>query len=821
MATKYITRGICLIIPALIFLIYFTTSNQIADGKTIMPLDDVYIHFQYARSFAEGTPYVYNMGEPPTSGATSFIYPILLSVGYLIGFKGLALGIYAMLIGALALAISMRLLIHLAQQFNIPLWGSYALAVGFALSGVISWHFQSGMETGLMIALSLATLTALWHDNARLIAFSTALLALTRPEGSIMALIVVGIYGIKQFINLATRRQLIWLLIPLSAFFIQPIINGLITGSFSASGGQAKSILNTFPFFLDDVTARIIENFLRMWSEFMTDTAYTLILLVPTALMGFITLIRRRFYIGLIVLVWLIAVSGAIATLDTAFWHFKRYQMPLIALFYPLSAYGLVALANTLQRRKPFLKYLPLVLVGVMLVSAITNGFEFLRLYRVNVQNVIDQPYPMAEWLKANTPLDARVAVHDVGMMRYMGERHTVDMVGLTTSESAPYWQNGPGSVGEFLLKTRPEYVAAYTDARGLGYLVDTPLYNYGEALAGFTAVYAHADNVAVGAEYQGIYAIDWSSIDAYPADQPYQPSIIDHINSAPIGQVNVSDLVSEDLVDYQIDYAHPLEGYATEFYTFPYLDCLDACLITDGGRIINGQETFTFNLPPEYIGQDLLLVSRVHALESESILITANQIPVANRQIIQQAGRWLEIGTIIPAQDSDYLTITIQPETTYSPYYHWLYGLKPPESTSQTPIATFQDQAIDLLSVDLSVVQENLLIDLAWQKGIIQPSGDYKLFVHVYDDVQKPPVAQLDTYTANNTMPPANWLNGVIFDQIMVDLNKLNEGRYQVAIGFYHATNFSRLSPQSQALLIDHDRLFIGEITLPSGDGG
>ncbi len=815
MDTKYLQRGICVLIPAMIFLIYASSSSHIVGGQIIMPLDDVYIHFQYARSLAEGTPYVYNAGELPTSGATSFLYPILLSIGYLIGFKGLALGIYAMLLGAIFLAISMRLLLDLAEQFNLPTWGGLILAVGFAISGAIAWHFQSGMETGLMITLTLATLTALWHDSPRWVAIATALLALTRPEGSIMALIVIGIYGLKLYTNPTTRGQTMWLSIPLSAFLIQPIVNALVTGSLSASGGQAKSILSTVPFFLDDVVNRIIANFWRMWSEFMTDSAYTLILLFPVALMGLVTLIRRRFYIGVIVLVWLIAVSAGISTLDTAFWHFKRYQMPLIALMYPLAAYGLIALSNALAKRKAPLKYLAWAIVGVIALSAGINSLEFLRLYRVNVQNVIDQPYPMAEWLKLHTPADARVAVHDVGMMRYIGERHTVDMVGLTTPSAAAYWQHGPGAVGEFLLNTRPDYVAAYTEARGLGYLVDTPLYDNGEALAGFTAVYAPADNVAVGAEYQGIYAMNWDAIDSHPAEQPYQPSITTHLEGSPIGQINVADLASEELAGYHVEYATPLEGFATEFYTLPYIDCPDACSVTDGGRIINGREMFTFTIPPEYRGRELIFVSRVHPLDSTSIQITVNQTLVDQRQIIQQAGHWLEIGTIIPASDTEKLTITIQPETTYSPYYHWLYLASADSPSTQVPIATFQDQAIELLSADISIMDAQLAVDLAWQKGDAQPTGDYKLFIHVYNDDQAPPVAQLDTYTANNTLPPTNWLYGVIFDQIMVDLSKLSEGRYQVAIGFYHTTDFSRLSPQSEALRIDHDRLFIGEIIL------
>ncbi len=89
-----------------VFLVYGTISANVGGGQVVMPLDDAYIHFQYAHQIAVGQPYVYNPGLPPTSGATSFLYPYILALGDLIGFRGLNFGLWAMGIGALALAIS-------------------------------------------------------------------------------------------------------------------------------------------------------------------------------------------------------------------------------------------------------------------------------------------------------------------------------------------------------------------------------------------------------------------------------------------------------------------------------------------------------------------------------------------------------------------------------------------------------------------------------------------------------------------------------------------------------------------------------------------
>src|SRR6185312_5898044 len=50
-------------------------------------LDDAYIHFQYARAFAEGHPFRFQAGEPISTGATSFLWPMLLAPFYFLGFR--------------------------------------------------------------------------------------------------------------------------------------------------------------------------------------------------------------------------------------------------------------------------------------------------------------------------------------------------------------------------------------------------------------------------------------------------------------------------------------------------------------------------------------------------------------------------------------------------------------------------------------------------------------------------------------------------------------------------------------------------------------
>src|SRR5687768_1012599 len=73
---------------ALVALATFLFGLWGAGGKLAPPLDDTFIHFQYARQLTAGHPFEYNTGDPPSSGASSFIYPFLLAPAYLLGLDG-------------------------------------------------------------------------------------------------------------------------------------------------------------------------------------------------------------------------------------------------------------------------------------------------------------------------------------------------------------------------------------------------------------------------------------------------------------------------------------------------------------------------------------------------------------------------------------------------------------------------------------------------------------------------------------------------------------------------------------------------------------
>lgn len=214
------------------------------------------------------------------------------------------------------------------------------------------------------------------------------------------------------------------------------------------------------------VFGRVVENFARMWREFLTVHFYV----SGMALVGLYALWREKVRLPVLMTgLWLLAATAAIATLDNAFWHFKHYPDAVDRAVLPAGGVGLGIRVHA--RATPAAARV----AAARGVSTGGRGGDFRRADRgehgppaeeyaavrlsneaLNVGYVAAQPLQMARWLAENTPDETRVAVHDVGMMRYLSRRTTIDMVGLTTPGAATYWRNGPGSVGEFLEQQNP-----------------------------------------------------------------------------------------------------------------------------------------------------------------------------------------------------------------------------------------------------------------------------------------------------------------------------------------------------------------------------
>jgi hypothetical protein len=453
------------------------------------------------------------------------------------------------------------------------------------------------------------------------------------------------------------------------------------------------------------------------------------------------------------------------------------------------------------------------------------TAITFARNYTENVSVVRDQQVPMARWVKANLPEEARIGVHDVGLVRYFGSRALYDVVGLTTPGPAKAWRQGPGAIYETMAHSayRPDYFAIYPDVQGLRYLLDAGI--FGQMLAEFP-VSLPDHNVAAAAGYQAVYAADWSNTRAQ--EQIAQPTTLAYTAGMTLmDQIDVADLDSEADHAYRWWQAGTPQGFVTEVYHQVYRACGLAeadCWATDGGRVLTGGEEFTLKTIP---GQDLLLVTRVHGRTGVPLTIYVNDKRLGQQVQPAVPSRWIEVVTFIPraAVTGTETRVRIVAQIAdpkvdaYSPYYHWAYQgmyVEPPLASTNI-LASFGDRRSILLnSVVISQEPGQLQVDLVWF-GTDSQARDTLVFVHLYNqnNLNTEPVAQVVARPAGDVLPPANWLPGTVRDHYTVPLPAdLPPGMYQVAIGMYEAHTGQRYPVDGQGADADR-RLFIGKITV------
>lgn len=821
--------------------LYLSLSLSISAHPLLMPLDDTYIHFQYARQLAAGDPFVYSAGDPPTSGGTSLLYPVLLSIGYRLGFDGWDLSYWAVTLGAVSFAGAVWLVYRIAAENplapGLPETNRYALvmALSFAVSGPFVWAALSGMETAWFLLVALLTFYAVQRDRMGLAIVAATLTTLTRPEGvalSGLAMLALALRVSWPAGTQARVKRAAGLVLPVLAAAVQPLANWLSTGEISSSGLQAKSLLTNAGAAPAERLEMVLEFFGRMWQELLSGYSadygtYVSPLLADIALAGVLVGVwlawRRRVNMALLALGWMVVLTAGISTLDTAFWQFKRYQLPVMALFFPAAAWTSALLGAQIKRRTP-IPWARWILPALILVPALFTTVTFARAYRNNVRVVRDQQVAMVTWIREHLPPEARLGVHDVGLIGYLTGRPLYDVVGLTTPGAAESWRLGPGAIYETMADSeyRPDYFAIYPDVQGLRYLLDAGV--FGEVLREFP-VELPDDNVASATDYQAVYRADWSGTQA--EEQVAQSTTLDYTAGMRlVDQVDVANLSSEAAHDYQWSYGEPVPGFVSEVYRLPYHACgleSDDCWATDGVRVLHAAETFTLKVNP---GQDVLLVTRVHGRASVPLSLTVNDRWQQSRVQPAVSGRWLEVVTWIPAAEvvGRDLQVEIDPQIAdpfvdaYRPAYHWAFqGEFEPSTPDAAPIATVgPDDSIRLLQADIEFLPADpLTVDLVWS-GTADWPGDGVMFVHVYDDVNREPIAQTVQRPGGGVLPPQNWLPGILIrDRVTIDLpDDLLPGAYPVAVGFFDAITGQRY-PAAGTGSDPDGRVFIGEIVI------
>jgi hypothetical protein len=686
----------CAILAAQTFYRYMLFQTG---GEWSAPLDDVFIHFDYARATARGYPFQWSEENGYSSGNTSLTYPFILAFGYWIGFRELSIIAWAALVAVLSviafLAVSGRITEPLGR------WAKYVLPPAVLSLGALNWTLWSGMENAWHLGIWAGLLWAILRirdlsepggseRSARrtgwLAGIIGALLVLTRPESTIC----VAAFGIWAGLLWRRREGLgagFGMVLRVGApgaiaLVLQTAANRVFTGEWSANGAIVKLAINNpymsvqdkwdqYAFLLEYVVVRNTQH--HFSSALPWGWLVPLVALVPL----FVRPVRAiAIVLWVQVLGWLAIVSmnGQVR------WQNERYTMAAVAWLLLLAGLGIAVLLRwgrpgrfwDSERRAKWIWGLRAA-VAVAVASLywtyqLPNMRDQIWFFGRASRNILDQHVTAGRFLAEVEP--RRVLVGDAGALIYASDRPGLDLIGLGGYHDLPFARanvHGLGASVELIERIppddRPDWMAIYPSWWG-----DLPVL-FGER----QWVFPVAGNVICGGAEKVLYRADWSPLDRGGRPRSLRP------DERVIDELDVADLLSERAHDYQ--FPRPGMGFIQLRILADPLQPKKG--LFDAGRIIpNGQVERARIRTPTVGGR---LVARTAAAIETTAEVRIDGRPIGRWVAEPEADGWLELSVDIPPGLPAEASLEIAPiEGEWVNHHVWVIGADPGAGVAQ-----------------------------------------------------------------------------------------------------------------------------------------
>lgn len=413
-----------LLLAVLLLLAYARAQLRMNGGILGVPLDDAWIHYQYARNLSQGNGFSYVPGAP-TAGSTSPAWTLLLAG---VGLFTQDFLLPSLLLSSFFFLLTIWLTYRLAYELTQQWWVALCAALGVTLSGRLLWASLSGMEVTLFTTLSLGAVWAYWRRGlGGVTAVLFGIASQTRPEGHVLFALVTldAALSTRWPVGASTRRPSATWRSLISAIVVYGLIQ-LPYALFSLSV-TGKPLPNTF--YAKSRTATLYswrtlrETFTYHWR----DNAISLLLLP----FGLSYLWRR----SRVVCAWLLGLLLLLPFIVPLIWHHGRYSLPLLPFQMIVAAAGLSWLAARWPRiPQPVWG----ALVGLFLLAGAWRVPAWASMLGHNTREIQDIDIEMGNWLAVNIPADEAVGIDDIGAIMFLGPRPIVDLNGLVSPEMWP-----------------------------------------------------------------------------------------------------------------------------------------------------------------------------------------------------------------------------------------------------------------------------------------------------------------------------------------------------------------------------------------------
>jgi len=679
----------CVVYAASVFYGYMLVQTG---GVWSAPLDDVFIHFDYARSFSRGFPFQWSEGNGYSSGNTSLTYPMVLALGHWLGFRQLNLMIWAALVAVASIVVFLITVGQLVTAGGSPQrhrWARFLIPPAVLSMGALDWTLFSGMEN----AFHLASWGLCLWGTLRLCAASQqrsvdkwawvvgglgALLIGTRPESAV-CVATFGLYcAISTHRSGVARgwRASLKVLFAVGApgvalLIVHALLNVTLTGEWSANGAIAKLFLNN-PFMTAAERWERYRSLIGYVVNRLTDHHFGVPapvgMLIP--IVAAVPLLSRKLRPSAL-LMWsqIVAWMLLVSLNNQVRWHNGRYAMPAVAWLMVLAALGVATVTERgqatakvkdwLSRSWPARLALGVAIVGAYWYGQAPRMKDQIWFFGRACRNILDQHVTAGLLLKRMNV--RRVLVGDAGALIYMSDRPGLDLIGLGGYHDYPFARSTVHGLGASLelieripVGERPDVMAIYPSWWG-----DLPTY-FGNYL---TSVPVRGNVICGGAE-KVLYRANWAPLDrrGSPRSMRDGERIID--------QLDIADLMSERYHDYQF----PRPGMGFVHYRVladpadPRRDLFDA------GRIIpaGASERASINTPPNG-GRLIVRVAPDKPLKTR-VTVAGTEVGVIEAQ--PGDGVWQEVSVDLPGGAGGQAPLILTAADNESVHYHvWVVG--------------------------------------------------------------------------------------------------------------------------------------------------
>lgn len=559
---------------------------------------DTFLYTQYAKAWADGHPYQFNAADPPTTGSTSHLYPVILSLFYLIGFKGMSLLGVLFWLNTVFL-IGSAICFWFISKKICPEWPWIPVLL-FVFSGQTVVGVLGLSEAGLFLFLSMLTWCAALYRRHFLQAVALFLLALTRVEG----MIIVIVYGVVLLVSRLLNRDSgkdremkssLWVfLVGAAGVLIVLILHLILTGMLLFDSTVGKGFFGANHWLT--ALSIWIQEIIRFFREIFDGSGNNIRLYYMIPLVSGIFIIYGLFrmewnrrilkFPGQIEIWWLTSILLTILIITLSGFqeiHYDRYIVWVIPLFYLYLIRGV----SGLPIRKLFKK----TIFGIFVLYQLICYPVFMHSYLSNTGEMRPKVENMQK-LTEVLPETAKVAVIGGSGIKYIyPDWHVLNLGGVT----APYFRECPRDVCAVLkvVEHNPNLRFDYFIQR------DEPLKIFRSLI--LDSMLVEQANIIKSSVY--VYQFDWDRL--FLAQDPLQKDIQALIqNKVLVDHIDIGDIRDEKRCHYRT--------YSSYVYETMFLSLAD--FIVDGKTYVDvvrgilGLDSFTFHTRPN---QDYWLVIR------------------------------------------------------------------------------------------------------------------------------------------------------------------------------------------------------------------